>query len=118
VVTLLQPSKLYSNPAEEIKTYQASKGSNSIPQSVSLLLSISRPGFSVRHPERDKFLTVNALKNRNGGLFSLDMGWSGVSGKVRELSKAEKEELEEIREEARTEQANSRENGGWGGVTR
>lgn len=98
MVTLLQPSKIFSNPSDEITTYQGAKGSGAIAQSLSLMLSLSRPGFHPRHPESDKFLTINALKHRQGPLFTIDLGWDGLSGQIRELTDEEYGELKQIRE--------------------
>jgi hypothetical protein len=98
VVTLLQPSKLYSNPAEEATTYQAAKGSGSIAQSLTLMLSLSRPGFNPRKPEQDRYLSINALKNRNGPLFAVDMYWDGLKGQVWDIDNEGEAELAQIRQ--------------------
>lgn len=105
VVTLLQPAKIFSNPAEEITTYQGAKGSGAISQSMSLIISLSRPGFSPRHPEDDRFFTVNALKNRQGPLFTVDLGWNGLAGQIYELSDEQHQELSELRERRKNEKA-------------
>lgn len=97
VLTLLQPSKLYANPADEMTTYQAAKGSSAIAQSMSLMLSMSRPGFNPRTPEDDKYLIINALKNRNGPLFSSELSWCGVRGTVSTLSDEGKRDLAELK---------------------
>jgi hypothetical protein len=34
-----------------------------------------------------------------GSLFSVDYGWEGMTGKIRELDEIEKEELKQLREE-------------------
>jgi hypothetical protein len=96
-IDLLQPAKIFSNPADEIVTYQGAKGSGAIAQSLTLMLSLSRPGFSPRNPENDKYLTINALKNRNGGLFTIDLGWTGLSGQVRRLTMEEEMDLSALR---------------------
>lgn len=96
-IDLLQPAKIFSNPADEITTYQGAKGSGAIAQSLTLMLSLSRPGFSPRHPQNDKYLTINALKNRNGGLFTIDLGWNGLTGQARRLTMEEEMELSELR---------------------
>lgn len=111
-ITLLQPSKMYSNPADEFNTYQAAKGSGAIAQSMSLMLGLSRPGFSPRNPQNDQFITINALKNRQGGLFTLDLGWEGLTGNITELSSEQEWELNRIREEREAEREASG-NGGW-----
>ena len=103
VVTLLQPSKVFSNPSDEITTYQGAKGSGAIAQSLNLMLSLSRPGFSPRTPEQDKFFTINALKYRQGPLFTLDLSWNGLTGQIGDLSVEEMEELNAIRQSRREE---------------
>lgn len=98
VITLLQPSKVYSSPADEITTYQGAKGSGAIAQAMTLMLSLSRPGFHPRHPEEDNFFTINALKNRNGSLFTVDLHWNGLTGQIRDLTENEFSKLKELRE--------------------
>lgn len=111
MITLLQPSKIYSNPADEITTYQGAKGSGAIAQSMSLIISLSRPGFSPRTPENDKYLTVNALKNRMGSLFTVDLGWDGASGSIRELTSEEEFDLKALREKKKLEA--EKQSDGW-----
>lgn len=105
VVTLLQPSKLYSNPSEEILSHQGAKGSSAIAQSLTTMISLSRPGFNPRKPEEDRFITANVVKNRNGPLFSIDMGWDGIRGKMYELGYDEEQLLKEIRQRKESEKA-------------
>lgn len=112
VVTLLQPSKVFSNPSDEITTYQGAKGSGAIAQSLSLMLSLSRPGFHPRKPEEDRFLTVNALKHRQGPLFTIDLYWNGLSGEIRELNEEEAHDLQMIRDRNAAERDNN--SGGFG----
>jgi len=103
IITLLQPSKVFSNPADEITTYQGAKGSGAIAQSLSLMLSLSRPGFHPRKPQEDRFFTINALKHRQGPLFTVDLGWDGLTGRVYSLPEEQYAELERIREERKLE---------------
>jgi KaiC/GvpD/RAD55 family RecA-like ATPase len=107
IITLLQPSKMYTNPTEDIKSFTAAKGSSSIAQSLTTMLGISRPGFNVRYPENDKFFTINCLKNRNGSLFTEDLKWNGLRGTIEELSLDEKIELESLRQKNTEEQLNN-----------
>lgn len=110
VLVLLQPNKMSGNPAEEINSYHAAKGSSAISQAVSIMLGINRPGYDPKKPEQDKFITVNCLKNRMGKLFSVDLHWNGLTGTVRELTMEEEIELETLRREKREEREN---NDGW-----
>lgn len=114
-ITLLQPSKLFSTPADIITNFNAAKGSSSITQSLTLMLSCSRPGFNPQDPSYDKFMNLTCLKNRNGQLFSIDLGWDGVRGNISTLSPADLMELSQIRasiELKKKEQQSS----GWGNV--
>lgn len=110
VITLLQPSKLYSNPSDEVTSFNAAKGSSAIAQSLTLMLGMSRPGFNPLNPESDKFFNITCLKNRNGPLFSLDYRWQGLRGEISELEDNEREELFKIREAKQRQKERS----GWG----
>lgn len=110
VITLLQPSKVFSNPAEEITTHQGAKGSGAIAQSLTLMLSLSRPGFNPRCPEDDRFFTINAVKNRHGALFSIDLSWDGLRGALGELDYDGQNALNALRERKQAEKA---EDGSW-----
>lgn len=103
VITLLQPSKLYSDPSEQARTYQAAKGSGAIAQSMTLMLSLSRPGFNPECPSDDKFFSINAVKNRFGPLFSLDFSWNGLRGSINDLDFSEQDELKSLREKRHRE---------------
>jgi len=103
VISLLQPGKVYANPADTITTYQAAKGSSAVAQAVSVMLGINRPGFHPEHPEDDKFLSITCLKNRMGGLFKIDQYWDGLSGTVRDLTFEESRRLDDIKEARKQE---------------
>lgn len=97
VVTLLQPSKNFSNPADEVTSFNAAKGSSAIAQSLTVMLGLSRPGFDPLNPASDRFLTITCVKNRNGPLFNLDFIWAGLRGEIYPLEDADREELFNIR---------------------
>jgi hypothetical protein len=105
VLILLQPNKMSGNPAEEINSYHAAKGSSAISQAVSIMLGINRPGYDPKCPETDKFITVNCLKNRMGKLFSVDLHWDGLTGTVRQLTDEEYVDLYELRKKKKEEAA-------------
>jgi replicative DNA helicase len=94
---LLQPSKNYSSPGDEIVNFNAAKGSSSIVQSLTLMLGCSRPGFDPRRPEQDKYFNITCLKNRNGPLFSIDLSWNGLKGSIGKLEDHQRAELEALR---------------------
>jgi KaiC/GvpD/RAD55 family RecA-like ATPase len=97
LITLLQPSKLYSDISEEPTSYQAAKGSGAIAQSMTLMLSMSRPGFNPKNPEDDRFMTINSVKNRNGQVFSMDFSWDGLKGSIGELDHEDEDLLRQLR---------------------
>ncbi len=78
--------------------------------SVSIMLGMSRPGYNPREPEKDKFMSINCLKNRMGSLFAVDFGWDGLRGSLRELDDEEEMELRQMREEKKMKAENG---GGW-----
>lgn len=96
-INLLQPNKASGTPSDEIKSYLSIKGSGTIQQALGIIIGMSRPGFDPRHPEDDKFITINCLKNRMGKLFSLDLHWDGQTGTIRDLTYEEKRHLDEVR---------------------
>lgn len=107
VITLLQPSKVYADPSQDVTKYSAAKGSSSIAQAVTLMYGINRPGWNPRKPEEDRFMAINCLKNRMGSLFSHDFGFDGMEGTIKELSNDEQQFLDEIRERKKEEQEKS-----------
>lgn len=104
-ITMMQPTKGYFEPANEIKTMAAAKGSGAVVQALTLLLGCSRPGFNPFKPENDKFFSLSGLKNRTGPLFSIDTGWDGSRGTFYELTPEQRAELKTIREERDAKQA-------------
>lgn len=106
-ITLLQPNKSNSDVRKELTSYTGAKGSGAIAQSSQLMLSVSRPGFSPREPENDKYIVVNAVKNRSGALFSVDMLWQGVHGTITSLSQEQRNDLAELRRKMEEEESKS-----------
>lgn len=98
VIVLLQPSKAGGNIDEPITSYHAAKGSSSIAQACTAMMTIHRPGCNSRSPEHDKYLGIDCVKNRAGPLFSLDLHWEGATGNIRELDEGEEAELRDLRE--------------------
>jgi len=107
-ITLLQPNKQNSDVRKELTSYTGAKGSGAIAQSSQLMLSVSRPGFSPREPENDKYIVVNAVKNRSGALFTCDMKWEGEHGIIGDLSQEELTDLNSLRERIKEEENKSR----------
>jgi len=97
VITLVQPPKSAGDASKPLTSMRQIKGASTLEQNFRAIISVHREGFSPNHPEEDKFLTLNCLKNTMGGLFSIDLGWEGVTGTLRKLSQNEKAELDMIR---------------------
>lgn len=113
VLTLLQPSKIYSKPSDEITSYTNAKGSNAIPQSMTVMLGCSRPGFHPRYPEEDRFMTISCVKNRNGPLFTIDLNWDGRKGIVTSMNEDDRDFLRQVREKRQQEKASEIANNSW-----
>jgi replicative DNA helicase len=101
VICLLQPNKMNSKPNEPILNYTAAKGSSSIGQAATAIITAHRPGLSSETPENDKYFSINCVKNRNGPLFALDFSWDGRTQQIGPLSDIEREELKELRQAQR-----------------
>jgi hypothetical protein len=97
-ITLYQPNKmsLGSGPDTEIKSYTAIKGSSFIYQACRGIIGLSRPFYTPKTKELDRFMIMNILKNDLGELDRLELGWNGKTGEIFELEDHEKEELRDL----------------------
>lgn len=89
------------------------KGSSTIEQSMSVILTAWRYGYNPKTIENDKYISLAAVKNRFGPLWSDDLGWKGKTGEVFALTSQQKAELDlflEARARMRKEQ---NDNSGW-----
>jgi hypothetical protein len=98
VLVFLQPNKMSSTIDEPLLSYNSAKGSSTIAQACTAILTIHRPGYSSRTPETDKFFSIDCVKNRSGRLFSADLHWDGLTGNIRELEDIERSELKDLRD--------------------
>jgi KaiC/GvpD/RAD55 family RecA-like ATPase len=96
VIVLLQPNKMSSTVDQPITSYNAAKGSASVAQAVTAMLTVHRPGYSSRTPEDDNFFSIDCVKNRTGQLFHVDLAWNGLRGTIRELEEIEALTLQEL----------------------
>lgn len=104
VVGLLQPNKMNSHPNEPITSYNGAKGSSTIAQSATAILTAHRPGMdSATNNEFDHYFSINCVKNRNGSLFNVDYGWVGKTQTIYELEEIERLALADYRK-AKAEQ--------------
>lgn len=99
VFLLVQPAKQSGDPSQELTSYTQIKGSSVLGEAASVVFTMYRPGFSPKSPERDKYLTINVVKNRMGELSSTDLGWTGLTGNIHSLSTEEKRDLNNLRAE-------------------
>lgn len=97
LISLLQPNKMSGDLASPIESYTNIKGSSFIAQSMRMILSVYREGFSPRSPEDDRFITINVLKNDLGETASFDFEWYGRRGFIKEIDSYGEELLEQIR---------------------
>lgn len=104
VIVLLQPNKMSSTVDMPITSYNAAKGSASVAQAVTAMLTVHRPGYSSRTPEYDNYFSIDCVKNRTGQLFHVDLAWNGLRGTIRELEEIEAQELQELLQRKREQQ--------------
>lgn len=98
LLTLLQPNKMTGDPSSPITSYLSIKGSSFIQQSLRMILSVYREGFSPDNPDEDNFMTINCLKDDLGGLFSVDFAWDGRYGNLDTLDASGKAKLGWLRD--------------------
>lgn len=106
VIVLLQPNKMSSTVDQPITSYNAAKGSASVAQAVTAMLTVHRPGYSSRTPEDDNFFSIDCVKNRTGQLFHVDLNWEGLTGRLRELEEIEALTLQELLQRKREQAGN------------
>jgi hypothetical protein len=103
VIVLLQPNKMSGDLSDPITSYLSIKGSSFIQQSLRMILSVYREGFDPRHPQDDRYLTINVLKNDLGETNSFDFLWEGKRGKIYEASPEDLDDLDAIRKRRKQE---------------
>lgn len=106
VICLLQPNKNNSHPTEPITSFNAAKGSSSISQACTAFLTCNRPGMdSTNDNIDDHFFSMNCVKNRNGNLFAINMGWDGPTQTFYSLDDQQKERLKNLRQRQQEKKA-------------
>jgi KaiC/GvpD/RAD55 family RecA-like ATPase len=113
-ITLFQPAKhaYAGGPDCEITSYSAIKGSSHIIQAQRAIMSLSRPFFTPKTKEHDKYIIFNILKNDLGELDRLEFGWEGRKGKIYELEDIERKELHDLMKQKNSEKDDS-DDGAW-----
>ena len=99
VLTLLQPPKSAGDAGIPLTSMRQVKGSSMLEQSFRVILGIYREGFGPKYADRDKFITVNSLKNTMGPLFSVDNYWDGVTGTIKPIDDEGRADLALLRED-------------------
>jgi len=113
VVLLLQTQKVSGDPSEPLLSMRKIKGASAIEQACSVVITLSRPGFSPRSPENDRFMTISTVKDRMGQLMSADCGFDGLTGNITyPLDHDEVEALDRIRAE-KAQEKQTDEAGSW-----
>lgn len=112
VVTLVQPPKSAGDASVPLTSMRQIKGSSMLEQSFRVILGIHREGFGPGRVDDDKYLTINALKNTMGPLFSLDNHWDGVRGTIRPLGFDEESDLDRLRKSIANEKE-AKNNASW-----
>lgn len=113
VICLLQPNKVNSKPDEPLLSYNAVKGSSSIAQACTAIITAHRPGNTSRTTEDDNFFCIDVVKNRMGPLMAADFHWSGLRGEIRDLTPDEKYQLADLRERKKNDKAEERNGDTW-----
>lgn len=97
VLLLLQPPKRVGDPSQPIKSYTDIKGSATVAQACSVVLTLWREGFSPDLPENDRYISFAVVKNRLGSLSQTDCSFDGLTGDIGELDDAGRDNLRAIR---------------------
>jgi KaiC/GvpD/RAD55 family RecA-like ATPase len=97
IITLVQPPKSAGDASQALTSMRQIKGSSMLEQSFRVIFGIYREGFGPNMQNFDKYMTINALKNTMGPLFSLDNYWNGLKGEIRELTDEEARDLASLR---------------------
>lgn len=114
LIILIQPQKSAGDASYPLTSMRQVKGASLLEQNFRNILGIYREGFSPDTPELDKFLTVKGLKSSFEGLFSVDVGWDGKTGRVYTLDQNGRNQLARIRD-AKKEKAEADKSSKWDG---
>ena len=105
VLTLVQPPKSAGDASSPLTSMRQVKGPSDWEQGFSLILGLYREGYNTTTSKNDRFITINSLKNRMGGSFSVDCAWNGQRGTIEELDAVGQAELANLRDRKHTAEA-------------
>jgi KaiC/GvpD/RAD55 family RecA-like ATPase len=112
IITLVQPPKSAGDASQPLTSMRQIKGSSMLEQSFRVVFGIYREGFGPSMQQYDKYMTINALKNTMGPLFTLDNYWNGLKGEIRELTDEETRDLSNLRKMLEAKKA-AKDSGNW-----
>lgn len=99
-ILLLQTQKHGGDVSDPLLSMKKIKGSSLVEQSMSVVMTLWRPGYEPKYADRDDFISFAAVKNRFGGLWTGDFSWNGKKGQVGQaLSDEERQQLQELLDE-------------------
>ena len=108
IFLLLQTQKHSGDPSAPLLSMRNIKGASTIEQDCSVVISLYREGFPTMSPENDKFISFGVVKNRMGGLSTIDCEWEGLTGNIHyPMSNEHAELLTNIRDRKKLEKASS-----------
>lgn len=101
LITLLQPQKSAGTVSDPLLTYRKVKGASVIEQDSRVIITNWRPGFNPENNNQDdNFASIAVVKNNMGPCGKYDFYWDGISGRIREMTVDEENELKRINDEA------------------
>ncbi len=113
LIILVQPQKSAGDASYPLTNMRQVKGASVLEQNFRNVLGIYREGFSPDTPELDRFMTIKGLKSSFEGLFSVDVGWDGRTGKVYTLNSEGHAQLKKIRDQKKEKKEAEEGGGKW-----
>lgn len=106
ILLLLQTQK-HSTPdiSDPLLSMKQIKGSSSIEQNCSVVLTLWREGYNPNHVQNDKYISLALVKNRFGSLWRGDFSWEPIRGHIRSLTEEERSDFEDFKKAKKQERA-------------
>jgi replicative DNA helicase len=106
VISINQPNKANQKINEPLGAYSGLQGSSAVQELANVILWCYRPGANPQTMENDKYFTIDCMKNRHGGMFSLSLNWIGKTGVVSSMTPAQKSDFERFKRELKEQKDN------------